>query len=200
MEVWAGTTNKGKLKEFEVLFQKSLPGWSLRSIQEMPAYTAPPETGKTFFENALIKAKSLKAVKPDCWTFAEDSGLEVQGLQGLPGVHSARYAGQKASDNENVAKVLKMMTLKNVKDRAARFHCCLIAFSPAGEQHVFEGTLNGTISPAPRGSMGFGYDPIFLPEGQTQTLAELGPGFKNQHSHRTKAFAQFLKLIPENRS
>lgn len=197
MEIWIGTTNKGKLSEFTLLFQKELPTLELKNLSHIPSYSQPPENGKTFEENARIKVRSLKAMKSGQWVFAEDSGLEVDALAGLPGIHSARYAGPNARDSENVAKVLKMMQIKQATSRDAKFVCTLIAYNPAGEELIFRGELKGQIAKLPAGQMGFGYDPIFIPEGQTKTLAELGPGFKIQNSHRTqatKALIEKLKL------
>lgn len=195
MELWIGTTNKGKLSEFTLLFQKEIPTLQIKSIAELRSYAQPPENGKTFLENAQIKARSLKAMKPGQWVFAEDSGLEVEGLGNLPGIHSARYAGAHASDSENVAKLLKMMQIKGATTRAARFLCTIVAFNPEGQELHFTGELKGEIAKAPAGQMGFGYDPIFIPSGQTKTLAELGPGFKVQNSHRTVAAKQLLAKL-----
>ena len=143
-------------------------------------------------DNARIKAKTLKAVKNTVWVLGEDAGLEVEGLNGLPGIHSARYAGPKASDSENVAKLLKMMTLKPMNNRNAKFVATTVVYTPTGEEWVFTGELKGKIATKPSGLHGFGYDPVFIPDGQTQTLAELGDGFKTQFSHRAQAIKAFL--------
>ena len=127
---------------------------------------------------------------------ADDSGLEVEGLGGLPGIHSARYAGQHAKDMENCLKVLKMLHLKAATNRAARFICTVVLLSPTGEESVFEGTLEGTIAKEMKGRDGFGYDPIFIPKDDTKTLAELGLAVKNRLSHRAlaaKKVADFLR-------
>lgn len=196
MELWIATGNKGKVNEYK-LGLKEIPHLHIFTQADIPSFTPRPEDGKTFLENAQIKARSLKAVKPGVWVLGEDSGLEVEGLNNLPGIHSARYAGPKASDNENIAKLLKMMTIRPMANRKARFVCSTVVFTPEGEEWHFEGLMNGTIATKPSGQMGFGYDPVFIPEGQTQTMAELGPGFKNQHSHRSQALKKFLaKLNP----
>ncbi len=195
MELWIGTTNKGKLTEFSLLFQKELPALQLKNLSHLPSYSQPPENGKTFEENARIKARSLKAMKSGQWVFAEDSGLEVEGLGNLPGIHSARYAGLHAGDSENIAKVLKMMQIKQVTTRAAKFLCTIIAYNPQGEELKFVGEMKGQIAKAPAGNMGFGYDPIFIMDGQTKTLAELGPGFKIQNSHRTQATKLLIEKL-----
>lgn len=196
MEIWIASGNKGKIKEYEMLL-KGFSGLQIHVQSEISGYTARPEDGKNFTENARIKAKTLKAVRPNVWIFGEDSGLEVEGLGGLPGIHSARYAGPKASDSENVAKLLKMMTIRPMPNRHARFACSLVVYTPDGTEHVFEGFMNGKISPQPKGQFGFGYDPVFIPDiqnPQNQTLAELGPGYKNQFSHRAEAFKKFKEF------
>lgn len=199
MEIWIGTTNKGKLSELRLLFDKHIPGIVVKSLSELPSYQQPPENGQTFLDNARIKARSLKAMKPGVWVMAEDSGLEVDLLNKLPGIHSARYAGPKASDSENVAKLLKMVQLKSTgaTSRTARFYCSLVAFDPSGNEHVFDGEMKGTISKSPVGQLGFGYDPVFVPDGETKTLAELGPGYKNTHSHRAAAATKLIALMKE---
>ncbi len=194
MEIWVATGNKGKLQEIQLLL-KDLPDLKLHTQGEINGFTPRPEDGKIFLENARIKARTLRSVKNQQWVFGEDSGLEVEGMNKLPGIHSARYAGPKASDSENIAKLLKMMAIKPMANRNARFVCSLVVFTPNGEEWNFEGEMKGTIAKAPAGNLGFGYDPIFIPEGQTKTLAELGPGFKNQNSHRAHALRKFLEKL-----
>ena len=195
MDLWIGTSNKGKMSEFTLLTTKEKPGLALKGLKDLPSYVQPPENGKTFVENARIKAKSLKAMKSGQWVMAEDSGLEVDALGNLPGIHSARYAGPKAQDSENVAKLLKMMQIKAVSDRKARFVCTIVAYDPAGNEHIFQRSMPGKIASKPAGLLGFGYDPVFIPDGQEKTLAELGPGFKVQNSHRTQAYKELLSKI-----
>jgi XTP/dITP diphosphohydrolase len=195
VEFWIATTNKGKLAELEAELKKSLASVEIHNLSELRTYSPPPETGKSFAENALIKAKSLRALKPHAWILAEDSGLEVEALNGLPGIHSARYAGEKASDSENNAKLLKMLQIRSAGNRKARFFCSLIVLGPQGQQIACEAPMNGSIAAIPKGQLGFGYDPIFVPEGQQQTLAELGPGFKLQQSHRAAALRNAVPQI-----
>lgn len=192
-ELWVATTNQGKLNEFRNLMSSKA---ELHSISELPVYSAPPETGATFVDNARIKARTLKAIKPGHWVVADDSGLEVEGLGGLPGVHSARYAGDKASDGENTAKVLKMLQIRSPGNRKAQFRCVLVAYDPDGKEHVLEGIVRGQISTTVRGKTGFGYDPIFIPEGHDKTFAELGGAEKNKISHRANAIRELLALLP----
>ncbi len=192
MELWISTTNQGKLNEFRNIMGSIA---ELHSVSELKSYSAPPENGKTFTENARIKAKTLKAIKPGVWVLADDSGLEVEGLGGLPGIHSARYAGEKAKDAENVAKLLKMLQIRSPGNRKALFRCALVAYDPSGAEYVVDGVVNGTISSNARGTTGFGYDPVFIPEGNDKTFSELGIAVKNQISHRAKAIREFMGLL-----
>lgn len=196
MELWVATGNQGKLNEFKMLLNRQVQiGLNLHAQSELPVFSPPPENGDSFVANARIKARALKSVKPGTWVVADDSGLAVEGLNGLPGIHSARYAGPNARDGENNAKLLKMMTLRPMASRKAAFVCVIVAFDPSGQEHVFEGRLEGEIAKAARGTTGFGYDPVFIPTGETQTLAELGIAFKNKISHRAKALAQLAPLL-----
>jgi XTP/dITP diphosphohydrolase len=194
-ELWISTGNKGKLSEFKLLFERELPDFKIFSIADLPTFSPPPENGQTFLDNARIKARSLKSVKNNVWIMADDSGLEVEGLGNLPGVHSARYAGPKASDSENMAKLLKMMQIRQVLNRKAQFKCCMVVFSPSGEEMIFNGEMKGQISKNTAGQHGFGYDPVFIPDGETKTLAELGAGFKSNNSHRAKATMAFIEKL-----
>jgi XTP/dITP diphosphohydrolase len=194
MELWIATGNKGKLSEYKLLFRE-LADLKIFSQGDLSSFTPRPEDGKTFEDNARIKAKTLRAVKNTAYVLGEDSGLVVEGLNGLPGIHSARYAGPKASDSENVSKLIKMMALKPMANRNAKFVASVVVYTPTGEEWVFTGEMKGVIASKPAGLHGFGYDPVFIPEGQTQTLAELGAGYKNQHSHRTQAAKQFLAKL-----
>lgn len=191
IQLWVATSNKGKLDEFKNILMNVA---QTHSPAELSAYASPKETGTTFVENARIKAKSLRAVV-DGWVVADDSGLVVDGLGGLPGIHSARYAGEKASDGENIAKLLKMMQMRSPSNRKAKFVCAFVAISPNGEEHVIEKEFSGQISQKIAGKGGFGYDPVFIPEGQSQTISELGIAFKNQHSHRAQAIRALKSLF-----
>lgn len=192
VKLWVATTNQGKLNEFRNI----LGGLAeIHSISELKVYAVPKETGKTFEENARIKARALKSVRPGEWVVADDSGLEVEGLGGLPGVHSARYAGENASDAENSAKLIKMVQIRTAQNRSAQFCCILVVFAPDGKESVLEGTVKGSISTSSKGSSGFGYDPVFIPEGETKTYAELGASVKNQGSHRAQAIRRLMALL-----
>lgn len=193
MELWLATGNKGKVAELEKLLE-GLP-FEVHTQSELSYFSQPPEDGDSFEANARIKAKALHALKPDSWTVADDSGLAVEGLGGLPGIHSARYAGPKAQDSENNAKLLKMMQLRGAVNRKAAFHCCLIAIDPQGNEHICEGIMEGEVAKKGAGQGGFGYDPVFVPTGEERTLAEMDPGEKNQISHRSQAMAKLVEIL-----
>jgi XTP/dITP diphosphohydrolase len=194
MDLWIATGNSHKMTEFKMLMNKV--NVNFRSQKEIAAFTAPPENGKTFTDNARIKAKSLHAVKSDQWVMAEDSGLVCEGLNGSPGIYSARYAGDNATDVENNLKVLQMMKIRSSGNRAAHFVSVVVVKSPTGEEFVFEGQLKGLISDAIRGTDGFGYDSIFIPEGETsKTMAELGMAYKNKVSHRAKSIQAMVEKL-----
>jgi XTP/dITP diphosphohydrolase len=192
MSLWISTTNQNKLNEFQNILGQAV---EIHSVSELSYYSAPPETGKTFVENARIKAKTLKALKAGTWVVADDSGLESEGLGGMPGVFSARYAGDKARDAENVAKLLKMLQIRGNGNRNAQMVCALVAFDPKGQEHVIQAAVKGQISLTSRGKTGFGYDPVFIPEGQDKTYAELGAAIKNQTSHRSQAIRELWRLM-----
>ncbi|RME17552.1 MAG: RdgB/HAM1 family non-canonical purine NTP pyrophosphatase [Bdellovibrio sp.] len=194
MEIWLATFNEGKLREFKSLMAGS-PFTQFHTAKELSYYSAPEETGNSFLENARIKARSFQAIKPGVWVVGEDSGLEVMGLNMMPGIHSSRYAGSHASDIENNLKLLKMMSLRSAHHREAQFRCSLVALDPSGREHHFEGTLKGQIAKKMKGQEGFGYDSLFIPENEEKTLAELGLAFKNKISHRSQAIKKFLKFI-----
>ena len=126
MELWIATGNKGKLEEYKLTLGK-IPEIKLLSQADLPYFTPRPEDGPTFLDNARIKAKSVKALKPDCWVLGEDAGLEVEGLNNLPGVHTARYAGPNARDSANVAKLPKMLQIRSAANRKAQFKCVTVA-------------------------------------------------------------------------
>jgi len=184
MMITLATGNAHKLQEFQDIL-----GLPVRGLRDIPGAPEPEETGSTFAENAMIKAESLAAFCGG-WALADDSGLEVHALQGAPGIYSARYAGRHGDDAANNALLLR--NLEKVTDRSARFVCVLALCGPSGECTVIEGECRGRIAQAPAGSDGFGYDPLFIPEGESQTCAQLGAAWKSRHSHRAHALSQFL--------
>jgi XTP/dITP diphosphohydrolase len=165
--------NENKLRELRA----ALPDWE---IELLDAPGEPVEDGETFLDNARIKARHGRAnAPPDSWVAGEDSGIEVAALGGRPGVESARWA------EDGVARLL--VELDGEGDRRARYVCALVVLPPVGDEIRAIGTLAGEIAAAPRGEEGFGYDPIFVPSGESHTVAELGNVWKSEHSHRAKA-------------
>ncbi len=197
MQLLLVSRNEHKARELRA----ALPGWE---IALLAAGELPPETGTSFYENARAKARFGRATgHPRAWMAGEDSGLEVSGLGGRPGIRSARYAGETASDAENVTKLLAELGEAEPDRRAARYVCELVCLSPDGDELRARGTLAGTIADAPRGSAGFGYDPVFVPDGETRTVAELGDAWKARSSHRARAaraLAEALALGAEARA
>jgi XTP/dITP diphosphohydrolase len=185
MELLIATHNAGKVRELESLLD-GLP-WRLRSLAEFPDVMKVEETGSTFAENAALKARGY-AAQTRLWTLADDSGLEVEALGGAPGVLSARYGGEGASDAGRTARLLKELARTDDRQRRARF-VCVIAITDAAARlvHTSTGTCEGSIALAPRGGRGFGYDPVFIPDGYEQTFGELSPDIKQRISHRARA-------------
>jgi XTP/dITP diphosphohydrolase len=166
--------NEHKRRELE----RALPGFA---IELLDAVEYPPETGRTFEENARGKAAFGRSVGPaDAWMLGEDSGLEVEALGGAPGVETARWARGR-----HVERILA--ALAGVADRRARYVCELVALAPDGRELRGTGTLEGRIGTGARGTAGFGFDPVFVPAGEERTVAELGDGWKAEHSHRARA-------------
>jgi XTP/dITP diphosphohydrolase len=157
------------------------------------------EDADTFEGNGRKKALALAArVPPGSWAVADDSGLCVDALGGEPGVHSAYYAGHPTDNAANNAKLIAALRGVPLEQRTAAFHCCLVAVAPDGQVHVFEGRCPGRILSAPAGTGGFGYDPLFLPDGQERTAAELPPEIKHRISHRGRALARFIAWLQTN--
>ena len=167
------------------------PQHELISLNEIGFKEEIPETGTTLEENALQKAATIYQHEGHP-AFADDTGLEVDALDGKPGVHTARFAGEDATDQENVRKLLN--DLQREENRKARFRT-VIALIMNNKEELFEGTVEGTIAHEPSGDKGFGYDPVFIPEGYDRTFAEMTLEEKNQLSHRSRAFNKFLRHI-----
>jgi XTP/dITP diphosphohydrolase len=158
-----------------------LPDWDLRLIE---ANEFPPEEGATYYDNARSKARfGRTSAGPEVWTLGEDSGLEVTGLDGGPGVMSSRFA----PDGDFVGRLLAALDGIEGRGRRARYVCELVCLSPDLAEYRGTGVLDGTIATEPRGSEGFGYDPVFVPDGETNTVAQLGNEWKAAHSHRARA-------------
>jgi XTP/dITP diphosphohydrolase len=182
MKIVLATRNENKLREIRAILPLAGVEWIFaRDISNAPEIV---EDGATFEANAMKKAAAL-AVASGLPALADDSGLEVDALDGEPGVRSARYAGDGATDAENVEKLLARMA--NIHRRKARFRCVLALARPGGPTETFSGACEGAITRAPRGDHGFGYDPVFVPDGSAQTFAEMDPAAKNAMSHRARA-------------
>ena len=176
--------NPHKLDELRA----ALPGWELALLETDESY--PPEDGATYLDNARGKAVFGRVWAPEGeWALGEDSGIEVAALDGAPGVISARYGG------EGSGKVRLLRELESVDDRRARYVCTIVAVGPEGDEIVVVGTLEGTVAHEQRGSEGFGYDPVFVPDGETRTVAELGDAWKREHSHRARAAAALAAAL-----
>lgn len=195
MKLVLATRNEGKVREIgEILNDQN--GIELLSLRNYPDAPDVVEDGRTYEENATKKAFTL-AEYTGHLTIADDSGLAVDALDGAPGVHSARYAGENASDQDRIAKLLN--ALHHVPDdrRSARFICAVAIAEPLDQVQVVRGVCEGRIIRTPRGTAGFGYDPIFVPMGYDKTFAELGDEIKNQISHRAKALDEARKLLSQ---
>ena len=189
-----GTRNLGKIKEITSILGDA--GWSFSSLREFPNVAVAEENGTTYSENAIAKAR-FYAQATSLLALADDSGLEVEALGGAPGVFSARYAGDNASDADRRILLLSDLDKKETANRRARFVAVVAIVDPAGAVlNISEGFCEGAINFAPRGDGGFGYDPLFVPDGYTQTFAELPESVKNVISHRARALMSaklFLK-------
>ncbi|WP_038058047.1 XTP/dITP diphosphatase [Thermodesulfobacterium hydrogeniphilum] len=190
------TSNLNKAREIKEIL-KDLP-LEIKTLKDFFDIKPPEETGKTFFENALIKAKYY-AEKTGYLCLADDSGLEVEALNGAPGVYSSRFAGENATDEENNKKLLEALKDIPPEKRKAKFVCVMIVYYPSGKYIKTEGIWEGKIALEPRGSFGFGYDPLFLvPEyNYEKTAAELPLEEKNKLSHRAKALKQLKEILPK---
>lgn len=190
VEILLATGNQGKLKEFEELL-KGLPVSLITLKKHFPSVL---EDGDSFLANAKKKALKL-AEFSQMITLADDSGLEVDYLSGAPGVFSARFAGDNASDQENNQKLLRLLEGVSLEQRTARFKCVLVIACPSGKYYWTEGRCEGLIGFEPRGRQGFGYDPIFYLPEYGQNMAEISTEQKNYLSHRAKAVEKMKKII-----
>lgn len=194
MKLFLATANRHKVEEFARLFAEAKLDAEVLSAAEAGGMPPVEETGQTFLENARLKAKALRGRAPaDAWVLADDSGLEVKALGGEPGVRSARYAGADATDAGNRARLLQR--LDRIEAREARFVCVLVLFGPGGLEKVFEGSCPGRIVEEERGEGGFGYDPVFVPDGGTKTFAEEEAAEKDRLSHRGRALRKLVEWV-----
>ncbi len=185
MRLIIATRNRHKVEELQALL--GVPGLELVCAVDLPGAPEVEEDGATFEANAAKKALALARFAGG-WALADDSGLEVDALGGAPGVQSARYAGPSARDADNLAKLIAVMAGR--PDRRARFRCVLALAGPGGAVHTVAGACEGRLIEQPRGAGGFGYDPLFVPDGHTRTFAEMPAAEKNALSHRARAVAE----------
>jgi XTP/dITP diphosphohydrolase len=183
--------NKGKLREIEALIAPF--GIEALSAGDL-GVPEPEETEATFVGNALLKARA-SMLATGLPALADDSGLEVSVLNGAPGIYSARWAGEPRDFYHAMAEVERQVVATGSADRSARFVCVLALVLPDGSEQVFEGEIKGYLVSVPRGTNGFGYDPIFVPTGGTQTFGEMEPQAKHDMNHRAFAFAKFVAAI-----
>lgn len=194
LELIIASQNEGKIREIVDILD--LHDVKVYTYKDFPEWPEVEETGSTFYENALIKARALVEAfgKP---AVADDSGLEVDALGGRPGVYSARYADEDGNADKNNAKLLRELHDVPESQRTARFRCIAVLMTPDGWTTSADGTLEGRIGFELRGARGFGYDPLFIPDGETRTVAEMPLDEKNKISHRAKAFEKLKERMPE---
>ena len=191
--ILVATQNEKKKAEIKEIL-KGVPGILLRGIEDFPFLPEMEETGNTFQENAIKKATTL-AKACNTWAMADDSGLEIDALNGRPGIFSCRYAGPNATDEMNIQKVLSELKGVSKERRTARFICSIALASPDELFFAVEGRCEGFITEEPKGKNGFGYDPIFYIPDYDKTFAELNSSIKSRISHRAKALEQFKERI-----
>ena len=187
MDLLVATHNAHKTREIRRILGAN---FAVRDLPKYPDFSKPIENGKTFDENAILKAIAASKKLPDL-VVADDSGLEVDALGGAPGIYSARYADGNGDARENINKLLRELTVRNIaaEKRSARFRCVIALARNGNVLGTFEGVIEGIIVDPPRGTGGFGYDPVFQPAGFEQTFAEMPPELKNKISHRAQAIA-----------
>lgn len=194
-QIIVATNNAGKMLEIRDI-GKDIPV-QFKSLKDIwPEPPSIPETGSTFEENAAQKATWVYERKKT-WILADDSGLEVDALQGEPGIYSSRYAGEEQNNKKNIEKLLKKLDGIAFKDRRARFHCVMVLMGPGNYTKIVHGVCEGSITFEPRGNVGFGYDPVFVPQGYEKTFAEMTQEQKNSLSHRGKALLALKEELHE---
>jgi XTP/dITP diphosphohydrolase len=186
--------NPAKLAELSRILADGNVPVDLVTLDDFPQMPEVAETGRTFTENALLKARAVAAFT-GLPTVAEDSGICIDALNGMPGVLSARWSGVHGDDEANLRLVLGQLADVPAGQRGAHFACAAALVLPAGPEHVTEGTLHGSVTAAPRGTNGFGYDPIFLPDSSELTTAEMAPADKDKISHRGRALRHLAPII-----
>jgi XTP/dITP diphosphohydrolase len=197
MKILLATQNKGKAVEFrDLLADQDI---EVCSLLDFPEWEDVEETGQTFAENALLKAREAMK-KTGLLTLADDSGLEVEALNGAPGIYSARFAGEQGNAAKNIDKLLWLLEDVPEERRGARFRCSLAIVTPDGQEYLVEGTVEGRILRRRQGESGFGYDPVFFLPDLGRTMAELSAAQKNEISHRAQAFRKAVPILRELKS
>ncbi len=195
MKIVLATRNRGKIREIRSILSSRLPmPVEISSLLDYPHIPHIKEDGKTLEENAIKKATTV-ASHTGLIALADDSGLEVDALNGLPGIHSARFAGEEGNDKENIRKLLNLLEGLPMEKRKARFRCVIAIAHPSGEVHTVDGICEGIIAAEERGKRGFGYDPVFIIPSYGKTFAELGEEVKNKISHRAIALEKACMLL-----
>jgi XTP/dITP diphosphohydrolase len=193
MKLLVATNNAGKIRELNASLE-DLP-IQLFGLKSFENILEPAETGATFADNAILKANSY-ALQTGFWALSDDSGLEVEALNGAPGVFSARYAGENATDAERILKLLEELAETGDQTRRARFVCAMAVADEKGEiKFLAQGICNGRIALKTSGANGFGYDPIFVPDGYEQTFGELSSAIKSKISHRAQAIGKIMRFL-----
>lgn len=197
MRLIVASGNAGKVKEIREILETVAGDAEVLSLKDIynPVPDI-PETADSFEGNSYQKAEWLRS-RQNCWVLADDSGLEVDALDGAPGIYSARYAGEPSDSGRNMDKLLEELGDLPLEKRTARFQCVMVLLSPEGEKWSVQGTCEGHIQMEKSGVEGFGYDPLFVPEGYDKTFAELGKEIKNGISHRGKALKQLSEKLSE---
>ncbi len=190
MDIVVATNNKGKLKELGEM----LTGFNILSQQDVGAFVDVDETGTTYEENAFLKAEAVRAYT-DKYIIADDSGLEVDVLDGAPGLYSARYAGDGTTPDQGMQKLLENLAPYAPQEKTAHFVSCIVLLAPDGTKHSFYGRCDGLITDRKLGDGGFGFDPIFWFEEFGKTFAQLTPEQKNSVSHRHKALCKLKEYL-----
>lgn len=194
-QIWVATRNAHKVQEIAEILGA---GFLLRSLLDRPDLPDVEETGSSFYENAAIKARSLWNIVREP-VFADDSGLEVDALDGRPGIHSNRYSGPEHTHEKNISKLLVELRSVPPERRTARFRCTIVYIDAAGSESSFDGVFDGYICDEPRGTEGFGYDPVFVVPESGKTVAELDAATKNSISHRGRAVVALKRLLENAR-
>ncbi len=192
MKLFIATRNRNKVIEVRHPLERA--GWTVVTLDDYPDFPVVEENGSTFAENAREKARAAAELGVG-WTMAEDAGLEIDALGGEPGVMSARYCGDGATDGDRMRRVLDRMIAVPDERRTARFRCVMCVIGPDRSEAFFEGICRGRIAHTARGAAGFGYDPIFMPDGYGLTFAELGLDVKHRISHRARALRKVLEHL-----